>query len=379
MIKKIAMLGAGNGGFATTAEMTLKGYDVTLFEFPEFKGSLEPIRKHGGIAIFGPETWGSKTPTAFAKIPKERLTTDIKQAVKGADFVKISVICQGQRKMAELVAPHLEDGQIVFFDSAPGGALELAKAMRDKGLKKDIVIGETNNLAYLARKVGPATVRAIIKPDAIFAAAFPAKDTPKLMKAVNELHPLIKQGTNVFETILLDLNALDHIPTGLLNVSWLEGTNRAFGYWTDGGTPSTIRCIDEFNNETLAIRKTLGFKEQRVQKDWIYAQGFINKPAATTLEAFQHSDMSQAVVYGKPGIFKTFDIITDTIPYGLTLISSIGDMVGVETPVIDSFITIGSVVCETDFWKEGRTAEKLGVPKGLNVKQLNRFLYEGKV
>ena len=64
--------------------------------------------------------------------------------------------------------------------------------------------------------------------------------------------------------------------------------------------------------------------------------------------------------------------------YGLRLISSIGDMVGVETPVSDARITIASVEDEKDYWKEGRTVEELGIPRGLNIQELNSFLYEGK-
>lgn len=33
----------------------------------------------------------------------------------------------------------------------------------------------------------------------------------------------------------------------------------------------------------------------------------------------------------------------------------------IATPMMDSFVNIASAVCGRDFWKEGRTAEKLGL------------------
>jgi len=53
--------------------------------------------------------------------------------------------------------------------------------------------------------------------------------------------------------------------------------------------------------------------------------------------------------------------IVEDLPMGLVPRSELGKLVGVPTPVIDSIVTIGSVVCQTDFWKSGRTLEKLGL------------------
>jgi len=40
---KIAVLGAGNGGYACSADLSLAGYIVNLYELPMFKTNLEPI------------------------------------------------------------------------------------------------------------------------------------------------------------------------------------------------------------------------------------------------------------------------------------------------------------------------------------------------
>ena len=44
---KIAVLGAGNGGYTTAADLTLAGHEIYLFEFDKFKENLEPIQMKG--------------------------------------------------------------------------------------------------------------------------------------------------------------------------------------------------------------------------------------------------------------------------------------------------------------------------------------------
>ena len=48
-IRKIAVLGAGNGGCAAAADLTLRGFEVRLFSRSE--ETLMPIRKLGGITL----------------------------------------------------------------------------------------------------------------------------------------------------------------------------------------------------------------------------------------------------------------------------------------------------------------------------------------
>jgi len=39
-IKRVAVLGAGNGGITAAADLTLRGFEVALYELPQFSGTL---------------------------------------------------------------------------------------------------------------------------------------------------------------------------------------------------------------------------------------------------------------------------------------------------------------------------------------------------
>ncbi len=76
MSKTIAILGAGHGGHAAAAEMTEKGYDVRLYQDPEYVKLIQKVYDTKEINISGAER-----STATIKIPT--VTTDLAEAVKG--------------------------------------------------------------------------------------------------------------------------------------------------------------------------------------------------------------------------------------------------------------------------------------------------------
>ena len=57
-IKRVAVLGAGNGGCATAADLAVRGFETRLYS--RSKKTLEPLRRRGGIELVehGRETFG---------------------------------------------------------------------------------------------------------------------------------------------------------------------------------------------------------------------------------------------------------------------------------------------------------------------------------
>ena len=65
--------------------------------------------------------------------------------------------------------------------------------------------------------------------------------------------------------------------------------------------------------------------------------------------------------------------ITEDLPYALVPLAAVGKVLGVETPVIDSLITLGSVANEEDYRTTGRTLESLGLAGLSGDEILERF------
>ena len=51
--KSITVLGGGNTAFGIAANLTLRGYEITLYEVPEFSDTLEPLKGNRGITLNG--------------------------------------------------------------------------------------------------------------------------------------------------------------------------------------------------------------------------------------------------------------------------------------------------------------------------------------
>lgn len=68
--------------------------------------------------------------------------------------------------------------------------------------------------------------------------------------------------------------------------------------------------------------------------------------------------------------------ITEDVPMSLVPIADLGRRYGVSVNGMDSIIRLACIVHRTDFWRRGRTLEKLGIP-GLSGSKLTRYVAEG--
>jgi opine dehydrogenase len=69
--------------------------------------------------------------------------------------------------------------------------------------------------------------------------------------------------------------------------------------------------------------------------------------------------------------------VTEDVPYGMVLLSTLGDLLGIPTPTHDAVIQLASVVNRTNYWKTGRGIKELGLSK-FDKKGLKKFLIEGR-
>ena len=76
MMEKIAILGAGNGGFAFSGHLALKGFEVRLYEDPSFEKNIEEVKNKGGIEVTG-------AIEGFGKLAL--VSTDIVSVLKGVN------------------------------------------------------------------------------------------------------------------------------------------------------------------------------------------------------------------------------------------------------------------------------------------------------
>jgi len=354
-LENCAVLGAGAGGCAVAADLSLAGIEVNLYELPEFQKNLQSIIHRGGIEIRG------KARQGFAKLNK--VTTDIREAIRDVRYLFVTVQAVGHEIIAERCAPYLEDGQAIILFPGSAGSLQIAKTLKGLGVKKNIFIGEAITLPYQCDLVGPAEVDVwgVTGPNNYFS-AFPAKDTEKIIDDLRTVYPSLCPATNVLEVGLLNPNIVKH-PMILFSVARLEFSKGPFCLNREGMTPSVWKVFNNVDAEKMAILKQLGLNS------------ISDMELLARILPISYDDW--VTLNPKRVMSVKSRFITEDVPIGMVLLSSIGKMIGVNTPTIDSIIHLCSVINETDYYKQGRTVEKLGI-SGINVETLNKFLDKGR-
>src|ERR687888_831667 len=105
-IRKIAVLGAGNGGCAAAADLTLRGYQVRLFSRSE--STLTPIVKRGEIELV--EDGQERFAAPYFVSPH------LPPVVNGADLIIIAAPAVAHEYLANSLAGCLEDGQRILLN-----------------------------------------------------------------------------------------------------------------------------------------------------------------------------------------------------------------------------------------------------------------------
>ncbi|MGI6226511.1 MAG: NAD/NADP octopine/nopaline dehydrogenase family protein [Peptococcales bacterium] len=349
MVKRVAILGAGNGGATAAADLSAQGFEVRLYESPEFHKNIEVIEKKGGILF--------KTEKGEQFVKIALVTTNISEAIKNADVVMITVPGTAIEIIADKCAPYLEEGQAVLINSAACMAsVRFMQTIKTLGVKTNFKIGETNTLTYGTRFFADkGEVHMMLKTKKLLCAAYPSKDTPELIRRVRQLYDFLVPAANVWETTLNNGNPESHPGPSVCNAGRIDYSKGEFWLYKEGMTEHTVNVVKAVDNERAAICKAMGFegvpKETRIV-ELGYAQPLEN------LQRQYNESTIYPFVKGPTDLNSRY--ITEDIPNGLVLWSSIGKVAGVATPVIDAIITLGGALLGRDFWAEGMSVEKLG-------------------
>ena len=365
MTKKYAVIGAGHGGKAMAAHLALMGFTVNLFN--RTPDHVEIIKKRGGIELESAEGG----PHGFGELAL--VTSNIAEAIKKVEVIMVVLPSSAHADIAKAIAPHLKSGQIVILH--PGrtcGALEFAKVIRENGCKTDVTVAEAETFIYASRSDGPAQARIFRIKEAVPLAALPAKRTQLVLDAICEAYPQFIDGVDVLNTGMNNMGAIFHPALTLLNMGWIEATHGDYQFYIDGVTPSVARVLEVLDRERVTVASSLGIRA-RTSLEWL-------KLAYNTNGVDLHEAIhNQPGYYGiKAPATLNHRYIFEDVPMSLVPIASLGMRYGVSVRGMESMIRIASFIHHTDYWRRGRTVEKLGLEQW-SVSELTRFVQDGTI
>lgn len=358
-IEKVAVLGAGNGGCAVAAVLTLRGCEVRLYSHTE--GRLAPLRQ--GITLCH----------AYEGVARPSLmTTDLDRAVQGADLVMLVVPAVAHEEYARHLARVLDPDQIVFLNPGhTGGGLHFANELRKWG-GPSVPLCESVTLTYICRMEGDATVGVYRETENLRFAALPARKTGELIEKLYPLFPNLRPAVNVFETGLMNINAVIHPPGMLMNAGWIEFLKGEFLFYKESITPAVARVIEQVDAERLSLSRALGLQLPSFI-DYFCEAGLTTEGARQTGSVYRAMQESEANRSIRSPSSLNHRYVDEDVGYGLVPMSQLGGLLDVETPAMDSLIVLASIARQKDYAKEGLTIDRMGV-SGLSTGKILAML-----
>ena len=341
---KIAIIGAGNGGQTFAGYLSMAGYETSLYDIDVEK--MDALKKIGGIKLEG-------RLQGYGKI--DCITTDISEAVNGAEIIMVTTVANAHRAVAKSLAPCLVDGQVIVLN--PGrtcGALVFKQTLAEAGCKARIYLGEAQTLVYATRVIENGHVNVIGVKDEVLLAGLPAKDTDYILEKLTPIYPCFQKADNVLRTSLENIGAMFHPCVLLFNAATIE-RNEVFWFYRDM-TEQVAEFIEKFDAERLAVGKAYGVHLLSV-KEWI--KFAYKDTVGETLCERMRNNPAYHDIKSPSSIFTRQ--LTEDIPTGVLPIMELGKAAGVETPLLESMIHICEALLNMDLHSNGRNLKNLGL------------------
>ena len=353
---KIAVIGAGNGGQAISGYLSMIGYETSLYDIDETR--ISHLKAKGGIVLEG-------RLHGFGKV--SIITTDLSEAVIGAEIIIITTVANAHSNVAKSIAPYLEDNQIVIL--SPGrtcGALVFKQTLRNCGFNKRIYLAEAQTLVYACRIVEDGCVNIIGIKDEVLLSALPASDTDHVLKIITPMYPCFKKTDSVLRTSLENIGAMFHPCVLLFNAATIE-RNEVFWFYRDM-TEQVAAFIEKFDAERLAVGKAYGINLLGV-RDWIKF-AYNDTEGETLCERMRNNPAYHDIK--SPSTIFTRQLMED-IPTGVLPIMELGKAAGVKTPLLESMVNICEALLNIDLRCNGRSLSNLGLT-GLNKDEIINYI-----
>ncbi|MBR0755422.1 NAD/NADP octopine/nopaline dehydrogenase family protein [Bradyrhizobium jicamae] len=357
---QIAVLGGGNGSYAAAADLTEQGHEVRFWR--RDAAAFAPVLAKQALTL--------KDAKGVREVKIACVTTDIGAAVRGAELIVIPTPAFSQDEIAQAMAPHLADGQVIFLPPGTFGSFAMMQQLRRHGCKADVILGETGTLPYLTRKHGPAEIAITVRAVRLPTGFFPTRHSERGFAVVSKAFPSIHLIEDALSAALMNGGPIIHPPLILMNAGPLEFQDR-FDIHNEGTQPAVRRVTDALDEERIAVREALGYKPYHYPLRDTYSS-----------DRWMYGDTHKVLVdsgdWREKINLTEHRYMTEDVHYGLSFLVSVANWAGVPAPTATGLLAIASAICGRDLANGPRTMTSLGLQK-LSPQQMTDMLMKGAV
>jgi opine dehydrogenase len=343
---KVCVLGAGNGGTAVAAELSLKGHDVALIKTSNsmhgesFSYLLE---NNGTVNLFE----NGKTVTAKIK----HITRELSY-ISESEIVIIYIQTNYHENLIKRIKPYLRDGQILLLNPGYLSTAYVLKHCSDI----DLIICEAQSSFVDCRISGPGTIKIGFRNVRNPLGIYPVNKTEEGKEKLNQLGFPFTYLPSVIEAGLHNPNLIVHTVGAIMSIPRIEKTEGEYCMYHEVFTPSVWRILEALDNEKMNVMEKLGCE----RLPYVEACKFRNT-LDDTRDAkevfFWYANMPTRA---KGPVTVDSRYISEDVPQGLVLLESLGLKFKVYTPICTALINIASAALGRDLRLNGRTVERLG-------------------
>jgi opine dehydrogenase len=339
----VAVLGAGAGGSAAAAELSLRGLETRLWN--RTAATLEPYRRAGGVGYEGLLGSGRAEVSLEAELPR---------ALAGADVALVCLPALAHEALALALAEARTSLPIVLHPGHTGGALHFRRVFRDAGTPLP-PLAELSTLSYVARKYTADTVTVTGIAQRLRAAALP--DGDEALALARELFPAAVPERDVLAPELANVNLVLHPPGALLGAAWVEATGGDFLFYAEAVTPGVARVMDALDRERLAVGAAFGHDLDPL-RDEMAAIGTAEPRAPDLRSAVAGGEANRSIRAPDSLEHRYYG---EDFGHALVPFLALARAAGVDVPLAASMLEVGAALLARDLERDGLNARRLGI------------------
>lgn len=353
---RISVLGAGNGGCAVAADLTLKGHEVMLIKTSHavHDDNFRYMQEHDGEM-----TLNEFGTSSTARIHK--LTRDISE-LQNSEIVVIYIQTNFHEQLIERIAPYLQDDQILLINP---GYLSTAYVLKHCP-GKNIIVAEAESSFIDGRIMSPGQFRVgfrnVRNPIGIYPSARKAEAIQKL----DQMQERFVYLDSVVEAAIHNPNLVVHTVGSVMSIPHIETMGNEFCMYHEAYTrdnTATWKILEALDREKMNVLEKLGFSRLSYVDACKYRNSLDEKKEAK--EVFLDYAAMETRAKGPTKVDSRY--ISEDVPQGLVMLEALGSSLEVATPIATSLIEIASAALGRDLRAEGRTPEGLGTE---NIKMI---------
>jgi len=366
-LPNVTICGCGSGGMAMAADLSLLGCRTCLYEIPDYRENLEPIRKNGGIILTGCTSSGK---TGLAKFHK--ISDQAEEAIESSELILINTPAMHVGTFLEYLAPHFVEGQVIVVTTGYWATLRYKELLRKEGTFNKITFVEEHIMPYLSRKLDPTHAHIYNYKKDIRMSAWPATKNESALRVITKIYPQIKPSKNVLENNFYPGNPSCHAQINIPKAAFFFERSKEFRFYSEVSM-CAAKLADAFDMERISVAAAFNCKVP-MNSEWearTYGYSGVNMYE-------QYGNVSNPHVQRWTTDAGNRRVLKEDLCYFFVPMEQLAKVVEIDVPITKAIIEILQIFADFDYRANGLKLKELNLD-GLNKNQIIKYVTYGKI